>query len=240
MDKAILQEISKLCNQEKFQEALDQLDELLSRHEDWLEARYNRAKVHFKLGQFEACIADFDKIIDADASNAHWLSERAVAYLLKGDPQHAIKDLDEAAALEPENPYRYSSRAFVKDRAGDYHGAIADYEKAIALDPEDAIAYNNKGLVEEKIGWKEKAQKSFAKADQYDPKRVAHGQPEAKTKAEKEGYKEMPATQISSPSEALKKHTAGAYWAVIRSQLSTRKGWAEFFAFIGDKLQGKH
>ena len=235
------------CRKGKYDEAIPVLHSALEQAPDHLEARFNLAKVYFRLKRYEEAIAQFDLLLSHAPDHAHYLSERAVAYHLMGDNAAAMADMDRAAALEPHNPYRFASRAFLKARIKDLHGAIADYDRALELDPEDAISLNNKGMVEEQLGYKERAKASYAKADALDPIKKQEG--EAPTTQPATGapapQKVQVSQEVKSPDPVVEIEETPTqtgwrdYWQVIRETFGSKEGWKEFGGFVKGKIKGK-
>ncbi|MEM7108970.1 MAG: tetratricopeptide repeat protein [Bacteroidota bacterium] len=224
----------KLCQENKFEEAITILSKAIDQEVSHLDARYNRAKAYIKLGEFNAAINDFTQLINLQPKVAFYYSERGVAYHLATERTKALADLDKAVELEPEKPFRYASRAFIKDHYGDLQGALSDYEKAIALDPGDAISHNNKGLVEEKLGYKERSKKSFNKADQLDPLYK-------KEETEKQGKViTLPKSESSikeAPVEAVASKT-GTFFGTLKDLFTSseeRKAFVTFVKQLGKK-----
>lgn len=184
-----------------------------------LNKHYLEGRKHFDSGNFASAVAAFTQAI-VQEENPGIYSERGVAYLHLGQKHLSLADMEYAAGLEPENPYRYSSRAFVKDAMGDLEGAIADYELAISLDPDDAIAHNNLGMLLEKQGHKAAANQRFATAD-----RLAGATPSI---LNLEAEKQAPLNEPIEP-----KSLASVLWTTV----STRRGWADFFRFLGNGLR---
>lgn len=216
------------CSEERFEEGIDQFNQVLKENNKNLDALYNRAKAYSKLNRFDDSISDFDKII-AITNSPSMISERALAHFLNKNHNAAIQDLNLAAQLDPDNPYRYSSRAFIKDRLGDLEGAIEDYNKAIELDPQDAIAFNNKGLVEEKLGRKDAAQISFKRADL-----IADGKPATPHSTQQKDEPELPEQKqvFKRPIDNKKRLSISDFFKTTKNIISNKKERTDFFDFI--------
>lgn len=115
--------------------------------------------------QVKESIQWYAKAIELEPQNAHYYSQRGVAFFHLDKFDEAIYDLNRAASIEPENPFRYSSRAYVLSRMNKVDEAIKDYEKAIQLDPTDSVAHNNLGLLHDQKGFNAMAKTHFKVAD---------------------------------------------------------------------------
>ena len=212
-------------SQEDYAAALNAFQQALEAESTHVESLYGSARAKFKLEQFNDSVDDFDRLINLIPNEAVYYSERGVALHLAYDNQRALQDFDKAVELEPENPYRYSSRAYIKDRMQDYQGAIDDYSKAIELDPEDAVAYNNRGIIEEKQGHLARAKKSFQRADALG-NTFDHTQQNTPPPT--------PTANINAPVSPEKPGTKD-YLQVMKSVLTSREGFNEFWSFLRRK-----
>jgi Flp pilus assembly protein TadD len=222
-----LNKAKNLIAEGKYADCIPLLQKAIKRKEASISYLYSQlAWVKMKAGKLEDALNDFDKAIELEPANAHYISERAVCKHLMGKTSLALLDFDYALKLEPNNPYRYASRAFIKDCIGDTEGAIADYLKAIELDPYDSIAYNNLGLLEEKLGRIESAKKRFKKADELE-KINPH-----------KGFVSMPLNienKVESNADVKEeqlRERRPTYLSVITSVFTSKQGFIEFFNFI--------
>jgi Flp pilus assembly protein TadD len=129
---------------------------------------FEQAELKLRAKAFKDAIQLYSGAIAEDRDNAHYISQRAVAFFHLGKFEEALYDFNHALKLEPDNPFRYSSRAFIFSNMNKIDKAIKDYEKAIELDPEDSVAHNNLGLLQEQVGFDKLAKKSYSKADKIE------------------------------------------------------------------------
>lgn len=129
---------------------------------------FEQAELKLRAKEFKESIRLYTKAIAGDKDNAHYISQRAVAFFHLGKYEEALYDFNHALELEPQNPFRYSSRAFMLSNMNKVQEAIKDYEKAIELDPSDSVAYNNLGLLQEQVGFDELAKQNFNRADRIE------------------------------------------------------------------------
>jgi tetratricopeptide (TPR) repeat protein len=223
-------EATTLCQNKKYKEAIPLFSKAIKLDEGNLKIRYDRAKAHFKLGEFDASISDFNFLVEKEPNNGYFLSERAVTFHLNKQNELAMIDLNKAAELEPNKPFRYSSRAYIKERMGDLEGAIEDYERCIALDPDDAIAHNNKGLVEEKLGYQARSKASFARADELDPNYDADKI--EKSRQEQAELNKPQTEKVAKTDLSVDKLTVKGYLKSVKSLASEKSERKQFFKFI--------
>ena len=107
------------------------------------QACFDRAKVHWKQGQFDEAIADCNEALRLNPQSAETYIDRGVIYCDKGDLDHAIADSNEALRLDPKSSLAYANRGKFYAAKGDFDHAIADTKKALELDPHNAAAQDN-------------------------------------------------------------------------------------------------
>jgi len=92
------------------------------------------ARANIDLGRYEEAIADCDKAIALDASDANAYDTRGWAKFKLNRYEEAIADYDEAIAIDPKNAaIIYKDRGIAKFHLGRYEEAIADYDNALGL-----------------------------------------------------------------------------------------------------------
>ena len=121
------------------------------------ETFYKRGLEKYKLGHYDAAIADFDNAIRLKPDYAD-------PYINRGNTKHnlaqylaAIQDYDKVIQLKPDDAQAYytrgnAKRSLGKVYLGHYAAAITDYNRAIQLKPDYADAYNNRGLAKQSLG----------------------------------------------------------------------------------------
>lgn len=128
-------------------------------------SKHQKAEEVLKKGQIDEAILLYTEALNEAPDDCNILSDRAVAFLHKGDKLRSMADFNKAVTLDPNYSYRYASRAYAKQHFGDTNGAVEDYQKAVELDPEDSVAHNNLGMLLEQQGYKKEAQQRFERAD---------------------------------------------------------------------------
>lgn len=238
--KSYSQQAIRLCENEKYEEALP----LFSRAIDLLPGQaplfFNRGRAYYKLQRFQEAITDYTEAIGIEPNNAELYSARGLTYHQTEQQPECLADLDRAVRLEPENPYRYSSRAFLKARIGMVMSAMEDYQKAIELDPEDAIAYNNLGMLQEQLGYTGH-KKSYEKADALTGGNQQHERPDLrKVVADYEAQKKKtqgdthttPPPTAPTPKTNRSQMTPQFYLKTLRDVFTSREAQTQFWAFL--------
>ena len=87
-------------------------------------------------GDLTGALADFDKAIELDPTDAFAYSQRALALIETGDHAAALADATRATRLHPGGAEGFCSRGLARAYLGRDRLAIADYDKAIELDPD--------------------------------------------------------------------------------------------------------
>ena len=85
---------------------------------------------------FEAAIADFDRAVELDASDAENFYERGLARWQSGQPNRAADDFDAALKLKPDHVQALLARGTLRLR-GNETDASADFQEALRLSPRD-------------------------------------------------------------------------------------------------------
>ncbi len=98
-------------------------------------------------GDFDAALADFDRILASDPNNVEILMDRGVAYAKKSEWDHAIRDFGKVLELDPSSADAHYNRGRAYAKKGELKRAFRDYDEALRLNPSDAGAYVNRANV---------------------------------------------------------------------------------------------
>ena len=157
----------------------------------------NRGSVKARLGDVKGALADLDRAIELDPSNARAVSNRGEARLMAGDLDGAIADGEHFLSMAPNDPQAPAVRrslanlksrrdatpgsaaAFIEEGFGattrrDFPAAIAALTKAIELDPTIARAWDGRGYARAQSGDMVNAVKDFDRAIELEPDVVGH------------------------------------------------------------------
>jgi tetratricopeptide (TPR) repeat protein len=104
-------------------------------------AYYERGNIQLDTGANAEAIADYDKAIARDSSDARIFNNRALAYVALGQLDQALADYAAAIKLDPGYVRAYENRLRLLEQRGDLTGMAADYRQLAALDPKRAPRY---------------------------------------------------------------------------------------------------
>lgn len=95
-----------------------------------------------KAKQYDKAIADYQKAITADPTNAGYVNSLGAVYNHMGKNDQALQEFQKAAQMDPTGAARYYfNMGAVEMNTGHADEAAADFKKATTLDPNDADAY---------------------------------------------------------------------------------------------------
>ena len=146
---------------EDYEQAVENLSEVIALEPDNAEAYYQRGLAYGHLENWEQALADFDTAIELAADDPRAYSKRALVYLPLGDSAQAIADCNQALKLDPDHAEAYQTLGMVYIGQGDVEQAIQGFDKAIELDPDLAEAYIWRGSAYAEAGNSERAISDF-------------------------------------------------------------------------------
>ena len=129
----------------------------------------NRGIAHYRLGNLEHSIADFDRAIRINPRLADAYNNRGNVWQTKGNLENALLDFDRAIQLNPRHHHAFNNRANLRLAKGDLRGAISDYSRSIELDATNATVFANRGLTLLQLGRKTEARLDFDQAIKLAP-----------------------------------------------------------------------
>jgi tetratricopeptide (TPR) repeat protein len=105
-------------------------------------AYYERGNVQLDAGANAAALADYNKAIALNPSDARAFNNRALAHVALRQPDQALADYTAAIELDPGYLRAYENRLRLLEQRGDLKGMAADYRQLAALDPKNAARYH--------------------------------------------------------------------------------------------------
>ncbi len=129
----------------------------------------NRGFAHFRKGELENALADFNRAIRMQPQLADAYNNRGNVWQEKGDLEKALADFNQAIKLNPRHSAAFNNRANLHQLKGHLAEALADYNQSIALEPTKAIAFANRGLTLLQLGQPVKANADFKRALELNP-----------------------------------------------------------------------
>ncbi|MFL1013004.1 tetratricopeptide repeat protein [Flavisericum labens] len=133
----------------------------------FIDALYSLACVKYELGEYEAAIKDFDKVIKEAPGHPDTYILRASAHRALENYERAAKDYTTAILIEPSADAYYNRGAFFMDIKY-YQKANDDLSRAIRLNKNHAFAYFYRGASNLVLGKFLNAVEDFNKAIEFD------------------------------------------------------------------------
>jgi tetratricopeptide (TPR) repeat protein len=125
-------------DQEKYDNAMTDLNTAIDLKSDVAEAYLQRAIISFENEKFKNCISDCDNALKIKPEMADAYYYRAMGNGSSGNDDKAINDFSKAIELNPNHDNALSRRGSAKFLSGNKKGACIDWEKARDLGNEEA------------------------------------------------------------------------------------------------------
>ena len=129
----------------------------------------NRGNTYRNLLEHDKALADYDRAIQLDPTDAEAYRGRGIVYYTLQQYKKALDDYNRAIELDPINAQSYTNRGVIYDELQQRGKALADYNEAILLDSTETKAYNNRGLVYADLHRYEEALADLSRAIELDP-----------------------------------------------------------------------
>src|SRR5581483_4610276 len=145
--RGLLGVVETYLAQNKTQQAIDTLQDELSKHPDRLDVRLALGNTAVRLGKFDLALSQFEKVLSAVPKNTRAAGDLyfriGETYRRKGDLNNAVIAFQKAREILPESAIAASGLAQTLDAAHRKPEARQAYEQALKLNPRDAVALNN-------------------------------------------------------------------------------------------------
>jgi tetratricopeptide (TPR) repeat protein len=106
----------------------------------------SRGEAYHELRNYKQALADCNRAIKLDPSDAAYYDIRGYVYLTRGDYQQTIVNYNRAIKLDSSNAAYYTERGRAYREIEDYDRALADQNRALELDPQLAWGYVSRGF----------------------------------------------------------------------------------------------
>ena len=133
--------------QGKYDEALEDYNEVIRINPQDGEAYNNRGTTKDMLGRHEEALEDYNEAIRINSQFAEAYYNRGTTKDVLGRHEEAIVDYDQAIRINPQYAQAYYNRGNTKDTLDRHEEAIADFNEAIRINSQYAQAYCNRGTV---------------------------------------------------------------------------------------------
>ena len=141
--------MSAYYTQNKHDDALAVLHEMVETGEEPVATRLMRANLLFTMERYAEAAADCEAALEADPDNYVACFQWAKSEYALGETSQAIGHLNRAIALKDDFADAYYLRADIRRTTGKPNEALADIGKLIELTPDDESAYLLRGHVHE-------------------------------------------------------------------------------------------
>jgi len=158
-----------LIEQDKFDQAVEQLQLAIQINPNCAEAYLNLADVYRKLGQYADAIQVYNSVIQVRPAYAPAYYELGNTYDRLGQYQQAVEAYISALKIKPDYIQAYSNLGVAYGRLGQWQNEIDACSKAIKIDPAFADAHNNLGVALGQLGRFPEAIQAFRRAIQLNP-----------------------------------------------------------------------
>lgn len=154
---------------ERYDEALAQLNTALALDPNAYKAYNNRGLVFSKKGLYREAINEYDRAIELNPDNPVTYNNRGDAYRELGLDQAAYDDYAQAIRLNPYYAQAYINRGVFYGKKNDLDLALADFTVAIRINPTLPESYNNRGIVYQQKKMYDLAESDFNQAIRMKP-----------------------------------------------------------------------
>jgi tetratricopeptide (TPR) repeat protein len=119
--------------------AIEDFSQVISKGGPWRPmAHLNRASVYMSMQRYGEAIADYNKAIENNPSNARAHLGRGMARAFQRQYENAIGDVDQAIALNPKAPDAYYVRGMIYMETGNWPMSVPDLQKACSMGHQQA------------------------------------------------------------------------------------------------------
>jgi membrane associated rhomboid family serine protease/Tfp pilus assembly protein PilF len=127
-------------------EALPLLNTAAALMPDVASVRWDRARAHMSLGQYDKALKDCDNVLKEEPKSKIALIVRAAVFHNLNNDAESVKDLSSLIELDPNNAMAYNNRAWSLVALGKYSDAVADSNRAIALNRNVSTFYDTRAV----------------------------------------------------------------------------------------------
>jgi tetratricopeptide (TPR) repeat protein len=143
-EKKLLDGAQRLIDQNKNVEAIQLLDDFISRETSIVRAYQLRADAKGRQKDCAGAIPDWSKILELEPDNHDALVSRGTCYVYtntKENKEKAVTDFTQALKLKPHDAHVLGLRGWAEDGLGEREATQLDLEEAIKLQPKNENAH---------------------------------------------------------------------------------------------------
>lgn len=172
--KALTERWFALTDRNLYEQALPDIERVLSVKPDDVRARIRRGRTYRELGDLDAALADLDRAVADAPENSTALLQRSLTRQEAQDFDRAEADLSTILELVPGNVHLYAHRGQVRREKGDLEGARSDLDKAVKGDPSDVWALAQRAATHAESGAHQAALDDLSRCIDLAPSNVGY------------------------------------------------------------------
>ena len=163
---------NKQFKQRNYQQAVEYLEQI-NYLEDTGPVDQMIATCFLRMGDFDAAIAHYNRLIESKEDDPLVYIARGKAYAEMQNFERALEDIDTSIRLYPYNPESYLARGELYFQLKNYDLAIEDFDRVASSLPDNPAVYYHRGLVYTEMGEIDRAREDFETSLAKDPSFVA-------------------------------------------------------------------
>ncbi len=136
----VIKAAKKLAEEQKYYEAIDQLERGLAAHKENRKLMYNLAKYYFRVNNYGKTVEYITSYIALDKKNKYAYYIGGAAFYQMMDYKNAIDFLDNSIRIDPNFVNAHVALAMVFKKKGETAEALRYFERILSLDPDNKIA----------------------------------------------------------------------------------------------------
>jgi len=140
-----LEKIEALFDEEKYEEVLSYVDEILKKNPKDEDALHFKTAALWELDRYEEAHDFADKTLEINPENEEVLYIKAKALSKEENYNEALDYLDKVLEINPLNDKAWSYKGRVFDKQEMYEEAISYYEKSLEINPNNHVTFNRMG-----------------------------------------------------------------------------------------------
>ena len=158
--KKIAEKVKDLVNEEKFEEALDLLEQALKDQPNSDEVKKMLADTLFSYGgylndelvlQHEKAKICFKRIVELEPNSYRAHYNLGISYQYLGKMDFALKECNEAVRLKPDYKHCYYNIGVIYETTGRPKKALEYFDKALKIDPKFTYALQAKTMLTQEM-----------------------------------------------------------------------------------------
>ena len=130
---------------------------------DWM-SYYNRATIHYNMGESAKAIDDINNALNLKSDFVNGLYFRSMIFFYLNDYKQSEKDLNEALDISPNSAFLLRKRGAVRYNLQKRLSALKDFNESIELNPFDPITFYNRYVTKDALNDDKGSKKDLLRA----------------------------------------------------------------------------